>query len=663
VGGISLTGTGGNGSGVGNLGVEVTGSVAAAGGALSATGTGGGGTGNDQYGVQVNGAGAVLTNTGTGTITLMGTGGGSGNSNRGIGVEFTGGVVSTVNGNLAVTGVGAGHGTGGTSYGIDETGAVIKTTGSGNITAIGTGGDGGGSGAGQVGIFDIFANGFQTTGGGNISLTGQGGASSGNSNVGIYLNAGTVTAAGSGAITVSGTGAGSGNSGTDYGIELNAAGALSTVNGNLTVATAQGGGAGAGVSNYGLFVTGAGSTLATTGSGNISVSALGGQGGGGTNTGTVVAVANGIETTGSGNVTVMTNTLTLSAANDINSIGNLTIQPETANTTVGIGTGAGTLSLPNNDFSLGYLAWGAGKTLTIGGANAGAMDINTVATFANPAVFETGSTGNIILDNTLTSSVGSGNSLVLASGQNFINNVGATAINPGGGRWLVYSTNPASDTINSLSNNFRRFSCVYGGSCPAFPAAGNGFLYTTTPVLTATPGALGITYGSAAPSLTGYGYTLSGYLGSDGAADSLSGALNGTTSYTPASNVGTYNINYASGSLASAMGYSFSYVNNPAAITVNPAALTITANSFGKTYGNTYSFLGTEFTDTGLVNGDTVGSVNLASAGAAGTATVAGGPYSITGSAATGTGLGNYTITYNNGSSGKFVGHFGSNPR
>src|SRR5439155_140344 len=70
-----------------------------------------------------------------------------------------------------------------------------------------------------------------------------------------------------------------------------------------------------------------------------------------------------------------------------------------------------------------------------------------------------------------------------------------------------------------------------------------------------------------------------------------------------------------------------------------------------KTYGDTVAFAGTEFT-TGagqLVNGDTVASLTLASAGAAATATVVGSPYDITPSAAMGTGLGNYVITYYEG--------------
>jgi hypothetical protein len=85
-------------------------------------------------------------------------------------------------------------------------------------------------------------------------------------------------------------------------------------------------------------------------------------------------------------------------------------------------------------------------------------------------------------------------------------------------------------------------------------------------------------------------------------------------------------------------------------VTINPAPLTITANSTGKTYGQTVTFLGTEFTTSTLYNSDTVTSVTLTSAGAAASATVAGSPYSIVSSAAQGTGLGNYAITYANGS-------------
>ena len=85
-------------------------------------------------------------------------------------------------------------------------------------------------------------------------------------------------------------------------------------------------------------------------------------------------------------------------------------------------------------------------------------------------------------------------------------------------------------------------------------------------------------------------------------------------------------------------------------INVKKAAVTITANSINKTYGNSMSFAGTEFTADGLVPGDTVTSVSLTSAGAVSSATVSGSPYSIVLSAAAGTDLANYDVTYVNGS-------------
>ncbi len=46
-------------------------------------------------------------------------------------------------------------------------------------------------------------------------------------------------------------------------------------------------------------------------------------------------------------------------------------------------------------------------------------------------------------------------------------------------------------------------------------------------------------------------------------------------------------------------------------------SLTITANDATKTYGDTLTFAGTEFTVSGLLNADAVDSVTLTSAGAA----------------------------------------------
>ena len=82
-------------------------------------------------------------------------------------------------------------------------------------------------------------------------------------------------------------------------------------------------------------------------------------------------------------------------------------------------------------------------------------------------------------------------------------------------------------------------------------------------------------------------------------------------------------------------------------INVKKAALIITASDRSKTYGDAVTFAGTEFSSNGLVSGDTVSSVTLTSAGVSGVAAV--GSYPIVPSAAVGTGLGNYAISYVNG--------------
>ncbi|RNI36963.1 hypothetical protein EFY79_09410, partial [Hanamia caeni] len=94
-----------------------------------------------------------------------------------------------------------------------------------------------------------------------------------------------------------------------------------------------------------------------------------------------------------------------------------------------------------------------------------------------------------------------------------------------------------------------------------------------------------------------------------------------------------------------------SVTSNAATLTVNKANLSITANNETKIYGDVVTFAGSEFTATGLVNGDAINSVTLASTGAAATATVTtpGPTYPIVASAAVGTGLGNYNIAYANG--------------
>jgi hypothetical protein len=87
--------------------------------------------------------------------------------------------------------------------------------------------------------------------------------------------------------------------------------------------------------------------------------------------------------------------------------------------------------------------------------------------------------------------------------------------------------------------------------------------------------------------------------------------------------------------------------SDPLTQSVGTRALMITADDASKPEGTALTFAETEFTTSGLVNDDSVTGVTLTSAGAA--ATAEDGIYSIAVSAATGTGLSNYSITYQPG--------------
>ena len=190
-------------------------------------------------------------------------------------------------------------------------------------------------------------------------------------------------------------------------------------------------------------------------------------------------------------------------------------------------------------------------------------------------------------------------------------------------------------TIGTLASSNYSFNFVVGN------------LTVTQATLTVTANDKSRVYGVANPA---FDATITGFVNGETLATSdVTGTPACTTAATPASPVSgsPYAITCATGSLTSS-NYSFNFVAGN--LTITQATLTITANSTSKNYGTTVTFAGTEFTTSGLVGSDAVTSVTLTSAGAASTATVAGSPYAIVPSVAIGSGLGNYTITYTNGS-------------
>lgn len=205
---------------------------------------------------------------GDGHITINGTSTGTSGAEPISGVDIrNNSSIRTVNGDIYVVGQGGNstHATG-NGYGISFTESLtfIRSTGSGNITLEGTGGDCTNGSCYGVYLNDAAGQYIQTTGTGNIHITGTGG-NIGTNNHGIYLIGGsyissTGTMANAGTVTLHGTG----GNGTDSnnGINLGGAGTrVSSVNGDIYI---QGYGGGNGSLNRGLFMQ-AGAAIESTG--------------------------------------------------------------------------------------------------------------------------------------------------------------------------------------------------------------------------------------------------------------------------------------------------------------------------------------------------------------------------------------------------------------
>ena len=194
----------------------------------------------------------------------------------------------------------------------------------------------------------------------------------------------------------------------------------------------------------------------------------------------------------------------------------------------------------------------------------------------------------------------------------------------------------ATFTISSLAAGSHNITAVYAGD--SIFAGSTGTLaggQTVNPVsITVTADDQVKVYGAADPALT---YQITS--GSLVAGDSFTGVI----AREPGESAGPYDIQQ--GALTLSGNYNLTFIEGT--LTISPKALTITANSGDKAYGDTAAFAGTEFTAVGLLAGDSVGSVTLTSTGAAADAAV--GTYPIVPSAAVGTGLANYDISYDNG--------------
>lgn len=149
----------------------------------------------------------------------------------------------------------------------------------------------------------------------------------------------------------------------------------------------------------------------------------------------------------------------------------------------------------------------------------------------------------------------------------------------------------------------------------------SGFLYAITFIqnfLTINPAILtitsldqGKTYGDAL-NLGTTAFTASGLQFSDAVSDVTLASAGAVAT----AGVGAYAIDASNPVFSTGLSSNYTIDYLPGILTVDPKALTVTANDQTKTFGSTFTFAGTEYTATGLVNGDTLGLATLTSAGA-----------------------------------------------
>ncbi|HSC07494.1 MAG TPA: MBG domain-containing protein [Steroidobacteraceae bacterium] len=263
--------------------------------------------------------------------------------------------------------------------------------------------------------------------------------------------------------------------------------------------------------------------------------------------------------------------------------------------TLDTGTGAATFTNAANDF--GTVAITSGGTVSLVDANALTLAGAAVDTLQAQTLG-----GNLTVSGAITAT-GAGDSIVLAAAQDFINTVGAAALDPGPGRWLAYSTSPAGSTENGLvgaagSALPRLYNRTFAGDPPAsITEPGNHLIYSIQPTLTVTPDNKSKIYGADDPAQT---FVAAGFVNDDGVLDSAATAgLGGSFARAVGESVGTRAI--TQGTFASGAGYAISFTGGQT-LTITPADLTATVTQ-SKIYGADDPALPLGVTSlTGLVN-------------------------------------------------------------
>ena len=348
---------------------------------------------------------------------------------------------------------------------------VDVTTGGGNITIAGRGGDD--INDNQFGVY--VQNGAQVQAGDNgsifgaVSVTGTGGAAGGDFNYGVNVeDANSIITSSGGSVTVIGIGGGTGTSGNNRGLEVDNGGKISA-GGTGTVSVTGTGGAAGGDFNYGVNVNSAGSIITSSGGSVTIIGIGGGTGTSGNNRGVEVdnggkisAGANGsifgiVSVTGTGGAAGgnFNHGVKVDNANSIitSSGGSVTI--------IGIGGGTGASSSSNRGIYIvdsGEISAGGTGTVSVtgtGGAAAGG-DLNHGIRVENIGSIITSSGGNVTVTGTGGGTGASSDNRgvhVLNSGEISAGGTGTVSVTGTGGAGSSTGINLATSAATITTNS------------------------------------------------------------------------------------------------------------------------------------------------------------------------------------------------------------------
>jgi len=489
-GAIVLDGTSGTQSNSKGVLVDGTGVVSSDTGSIMITGLSRGGASNAD-GIRIEG---LIQSTDSATIALDGTASNTVGT-RSDGIDFVGGMLTTVDGDVMLTGTSFGPGT--ECGGIEiQLGSSITATGNASVTLMATGspngttnshglkvsaqgaasfisvhdgdlsvtGEGKGTGSTSDG-FDLgspsggsnFAY-VESTGTGNIIIDGTA-TTSANSCVGIRVGDGNqIRSLGTGSITLTGQG-GDGDAG--YGVFIEDEGTVTSANSG-TISITGTGGAGTSGDIYGVYLTDL-NTAVTTNTGNLSITGTGGSGVGAThhvgvlfeNQADISSTSGLVTLTGTGgNGTSLNHGLELTTAGTLSSPGGLVLNGTSSQGDNSIGvwvnngvtlttTGAGAISITGNATETGTDCHAVELAGAVDSQGSGNVTIagTTTGTSSSGVLVDGSATGTIDATSGTVSITGTNNSVTgpnnvgidLTSGAVLTTTCGSVTLNGSGG--------------------------------------------------------------------------------------------------------------------------------------------------------------------------------------------------------------------------------------